>query len=532
MIYGVVAPGAEAVLSHGEADLFTRLLKVWTEKRPRNLLRSTYFEGKQPFRDFGISIPPQIVNRFENVLGWPAKGVNALTDRSVFEGFVSPSGTDDPFGVDKLVFDNDLRVELPQAQKSSAIHACSFLTVTAGDVQSGEPEALIMARAADVSAAIWDRRRRDMEGFLSIVDTDENGVPSVLVMYTREAVLTLTRSAGGRWTVERREHGLGRVTVAPLAFQPELGRPFGHSRITRAAMGITDAALRTLVRAEASAEFYSAPQYWVLGGESSAFAGKDKWSAVMSRIKVLELNDADEKPSVQRFAGETPQPHIDMMRLWASAFAGDQGLALDSLGITQDNPSSAEAIYAAKEDLIVLTGHANRSWGRGAADAARLAVMIRDGLTEVPEELRDMTAQYTDPALTSPTAKADAFSKLASAIPGFSETEVGLEMAGLTREQIIRFQAEQRTSAVSSLVEQIAARADGAADVPSDEVNPDVQEAETLKAKFDALGVAVRAGATFQSAAKMLGLAGIVDSGAVPVTLRMPEADAAGLEDK
>ena len=187
----------------------------------------------------------------------------------------------------------------------------------------------------------------------------------------------------------------------------------------------------------------------------------------MSRIKVLEPNEDGDAPSVQRFSGESPQPHVDLLRMWASAFAGDQGLSLDSLGIVQDNPSSAEAIYAAKEDLIVLTGHANRSWGRGAADAARMAVMLRDGLSEVPEELRDMSAQYTDPALTSPTAKADAFTKLASAIPGFSETEVGLEMAGLTREQIIRFQAERRTSMISSLVERIAASRGGAEEVPS-----------------------------------------------------------------
>ena len=467
----IVTPGADAVLSHGEADLLGRLVKVFAEKRPRNVLRSTYYEGKQPFRDFGIAIPPQIVNQFENVLGWPAKGVDALTDRSVFEGFVSSSGAGDAFGVDQIAFENDLMVELPQAQKSSAIHACSFLTVTRGDVASGEPEVLVMARAADASAAVWDRRRRAVAGFLSVVGVDEQGVPSVLVMYTREAVLTLWKTPAGRWRVDRREHPLGRVTVAPLAFQPELNRPFGHSRITRAGMGITDAALRTLVRAEASAEFYSAPQYWVLGGDKGAFsAAGDKWSAVMSRIKVLEANEDGDAPTVNRFSGETPQPHVDLLRMWASAFAGDQGLSLDSLGIVQDNPSSAEAIYAAKEDLIVLTGHANRSWGRGAADAMRLGVMLRDGLTEVPEELRGMTAQYTDPALTSPTAKADAFTKLASAIPGFSETEVGLEMAGLTREQIIRFQAERRTSTISSLIEKIAARSSdaGVADDSSD----------------------------------------------------------------
>ena len=476
----IVTPGADAVLSHAEGDLLAKLVKVYAEKRPRNVLRSVYYEGKQPFRDFGIAIPPQIVNQFENVLGWPAKGVNALTDRSVFEGFVSPSGADDPYGVDQIVFENDLRVELPQAQKSSAIHACSFLTVTQGDTGAGEPDVLVMARAADASAALWDRRRRSMSGFLSIVDTDDQGVPSTLVMYTRDAVVSLWKTAGGRWQVDRREHSMGRVTVAPLAFTPELNRPFGHSRISRAAMGITDAALRTLVRAEVAAEFYSAPQYWVLGGNKSDFAGKDKWSAVMSRIKVLGPNkETDDNPTVQRFSGESPQPHVDLLRMWASAFAGDQGLSLDSLGIVQDNPSSAESIYAAKEDLIVLTGHANRSWGRGAADAARMAVMLRDGLSEVPEELRDMSAQYTDPALTSPTAKADAFTKLASAIPGFSETEVGLEMAGLTREQIIRFQAERRTSMISSLVERIAASRGGAEEVPSgdagdgDSVAPD-----------------------------------------------------------
>ena len=105
----VVVPGADAALSHAEGDLLARLVRVYAEKRPRNVLRSVYYEGKQPFRDFGIAIPPQIVNQFENVLGWPAKGVNALTDRSVFEGFVSPSGADDPFGVDQIVFENDLR---------------------------------------------------------------------------------------------------------------------------------------------------------------------------------------------------------------------------------------------------------------------------------------------------------------------------------------------------------------------------------------------------------------------------------------
>lgn len=55
--------------------------------------------------------------------------------------------------------------------------------------------------------------------------------------------------------------------------------------------------------------------------------------------------------------------------------------------------------------------------------------------------------------------------------------------------------------------------------------------AEEMKAKFDALGVAIRAGVDPDTAARMLGLEGVVFTGAVPVSLRMPNADAAKLED-
>ena len=69
-----------------------RLLAQWSQKRYRNTLRTTYYEGKQAFRDFGISIPPQL-RSFEPTLGWVAKGVDALIDRTHFEGFVTPVRT-------------------------------------------------------------------------------------------------------------------------------------------------------------------------------------------------------------------------------------------------------------------------------------------------------------------------------------------------------------------------------------------------------------------------------------------------------
>jgi hypothetical protein len=453
----VIGSGADLVLDHSDASLFQELLNTWAAKRPRNVLRSVYYEGKNALKDFGISIPPQM-RMVDTALGWVAKGVRGLTDRSVFEDFVSAAGADDPFDLAGIMADNNFLVEFPQAQVSSAIHACSFLTVSNGDVTAGEPEVLVLARAADDSAALWDRRRRAVRGFLSVIDVDESDTPTSLVMYTPEKVITL-RKSGSKWSASVQRNPLGEVSVAPLVYKPELKRPFGHSRVTRSAMSITDSALRTILRSEVSAEFYSAPEYWLFGAESSAFEGKDKWSAVMGRIKAISKDEDGDLPQVQRFAGSTPQPHTDQLRMWATLFAGDQGLSVSSLGVVQDNPSSAEAIYAAKEDLITDARQANVSWGHGAVKAMQLAVRLRDGVDVLPDELRRLHAMFTDPAMVSPTAAADAFSKRAAAIPGFAESEVGLESAGLTREQIIRFQADQKRAQAGDRLTQLVAAA-------------------------------------------------------------------------
>jgi hypothetical protein len=114
-------------LPDADKTILQQLLSEWSKKRYRNVLRTTYYEGKQLFRDFGISIPPQL-RSFEPTLGWIAKGVDALVDRTNFEGFVTPDEQD--FGVSEIVFDNNLESEFPQSFTSSAMHSCSFLTVT------------------------------------------------------------------------------------------------------------------------------------------------------------------------------------------------------------------------------------------------------------------------------------------------------------------------------------------------------------------------------------------------------------------
>ena len=502
-----------------DTDLLGDLLAVWQKHSRMNAKRSVYHDGEQALKDFGISLPPQMAN-VGAALGWIGKGVKALTNRSQFERFVTMSGEDDALDVEGILWDNQFRTEFPAACVSSAMHGCSFLTVSNGDLEVGEPDVLVTARAAEDSAAIWDKRKRGLKGFLSIIEK-KDGHPIEMVMYT-PAVIYLILKSGGKWSVYTIPHSLGETPAYPLVHDYELRRPLGHSRITRASMYFADAALRTIVRSEISAELYASPEYWLFGADVKSFVGDDKWSAVMGRLKVKDVDtDADEKfPQLHRFTGASPQPHTDQLRMFATQFADE--MDLDVRYADSANPSSAEAIFAAKESLITGTKNVNELWGWGGVQAINAAIRLRDGLDENTDEMKSVRAQFTDPVLVSPSARADAFSKLSTNIPGFAESEVGMEYGGLTSEQVVRFKAEQRRKGNSLLHDRIiASGATAEGPTASDE---ELKQAQIAKARGDALGVYRRAGVKEQTAAKLAGITETVDFiPGNPITIREAE---------
>lgn len=435
-------------LTAEEALVLNKLLETWEAKQPRNTLRQVYFEGKNAFVDLGIAIPPEILSRIGPVMGWIETGVRALTDRSVLEGFVSADGADDPFGIDELLYGSKFMEFFPEATLSAATHSCSFIRVddTSGDLRMRPQE-------ADMSAGIYDKERREIGAFLAILEL-RDGIPSDMMMYLHEKIVRVVRNPGGTISVDRFDNPLNRVSVAALPHKPTLKRPFGHSRITRPAMYFTDSALRTIVRSEVQGEGFAGPQYWLMGADAKAFAGNNRFKAVMGRVFGLtEDPDSGEMPDVKRFEGASPEAHISHLRMWASLFAGDQRLPVSSLGIIHDNPSSSQAIYAGKEDLLNDTTNANKSWGNGAVSALGMAVEWRDGV--LPDEFRNLSAVFTPVGTVSPTDKAVAFGQLAPHMPGLAESEVGMEYAGFSREQIVRLRADLQRASVSGFMDRI-----------------------------------------------------------------------------
>lgn len=450
-------------LDHQESSILNELIAQWRSKLQRNWLRTTYYDTKNTLKDLGISLPPQLAGA-ESMLGWPAKAVHSLAARCSFDGFVIPGQVEDPLELSDILTDNDFDNELPMGITSSLTHSVAFISLSVGDEESGEPPVLITARSAKDATALLDRRRRLLKAALAVTDYDDRSQPSEYVMYLTDKVVTCTRAPSGKWAVERQANHTGRVLVHPLVFRPELDRPFGHSRISRSVMALTDAAVRTMIRGEVGAEFFASPQRYLLGVDEEMFDA-NRWDAITGRFLALERsvdNPDAPPPTIGQFPQTSMEPHNAQLRTIASAFSGETSLPLSALGIVHDQPASAEAIYAEREELVIEANAANRVYGAALRNVAITAVMLRDNLTEVPAEAKKLRAKFRNPATPSVISAATAVSQQVSAVPWLAETDVILESMGYDQATITRLQAQKRQGAVQGLVENLRNAANAA----------------------------------------------------------------------
>jgi hypothetical protein len=524
-------------LSEDEQATLSALVSQLEVKRPRSSIRDAYYDGRKRLDKYGISIPPQMQD-LETVIGWPAKTCDVLSSRLHLGGFVVPGESSADTGIEDIFAANGMSVEMPQAHVSTFIHGVSFVAVTGGDTASGEPDVLIQTMPATEATGLWDGRRRRLAAalWMPIPEVRVRKTQSA-VLYLADQVITLIREPGSKWVAERVPHNLGRVPVVPLRYRPRMGRPFGMSRISRAVISLTDQAVRTMLRTEVSAEFYSSPQRYMLGADESAFVGpngeaRTGWEMTLGKVLALSRDEDDQIPTVGQFPQMSMQPHADHLRSIAMMFAGETAIPPSNLGIIHDNPASAEAIDAAWADMVGVAELCQTELGSGWAEVAQLAVMTRDSLSAVPESLLRLRPKWRDPS--TPTKQAQTQATVAQIQVGVlrPDSEVALEQLGYDQTDIERIQAEHRRAGAGDRLAQLVQAANGAAPVAAATADP-AADATVLKAKFEALGIAVRAGVDSEAAAERLGLAGIKFTGAVPVSLRIPEsqAEAASLEE-
>lgn len=419
-----------------EAAIIKQLATQYSSYQASNNLRSLYYLGKHSLRaagKLGLAVPAQI-GKLETILGWPAKAVTTLEHRLNLRGFVTENGNHDGFA--EIMDDNNFLLEASMTHTASLIHGTAFVTVSQGDTQSGEPKAVIAARSAREATALWSRRSRKIIAGLTL-NPKTDWEDATVSIWLPDRVITATDTRAG-WKLTRQAHSMGQVPMVMLSFRPHLEEEFGVSRITKTVMGLTDSAMRTMIRMEGTAEFFSFPQRYALGVQEEDFANTFK--TYLNRFLALGRDDNGELPTMGEFTSSSPQPHIEQLRVLASMFSGETSIPLNYLGIVQDNPSSADAIRAAEADLITVAERAQRTYGPAWAQVMRMAHAIHAGGWD--PGLTRIEPQWRDPA--TPTAAATAQSVMslvqAGVLPG--KSRVTWELLGYDEATILRLEAD------------------------------------------------------------------------------------------
>lgn len=449
-------------LNHAEQNELDALITMWRQKRPRNNLRSAMYDMKNSTHSLMGDQVPATIKRRSFVLGWSAIAVDKLNRRCNLEGFYDAGGLDlSAMGADDIILKNRLTSEVSQSGVSSLLHAVSFLVTTQGDEQSGEPPVLMLGKDATSAAGVWDVRTRSMQSFLSISSFDDKGEPDEMTMYLHNLNVMMAK-ASGKWVVTRRSHKFG-VPVDPMRYQPRLGRPMGRSRITRAVMSLHMQALAAMIRADVNGEAYSLPRFVLLGATEEAFKNADgspkpawqaAWDAVWAVGDDFDAPQGLERADVKQFNGQSPEPQNAHLRMLAQMFSGETGIPVGELGLIGDaNPTSAEALMASRDDIISEAEQTTDGWSPDVSSAMTRGLHMLNG--DLPDEL-DVRSQWRSPLHISRAAAADAGSKTIDKIPWLAESEVGLELLGLTPDQITRALADKRRAQGVQLANALA----------------------------------------------------------------------------
>lgn len=390
-----------------------------SQKKRRCEERYIYYEMKNHVEGRAYTIPDGF-NWLNPVLGWSAKAVDAIADRLDFRGF-----DNDVFGFNDIFNLNNPDVLYDSAMLSALITSCSFIYISADEQDYPRLQVIDGRKATGIIDPVTGMLS---EGY-AVLETNQHDQPTLEAYFTKEQTVFYTRDQEPYAIPNIAPYAL----LVPIIFKPDPKRPFGHSRITRACIGLQQEALRTIRRSEVSAEFYSFPQKYVLGLSQDA-EQLDKYRATMSSFLQFDKDEDGDHPTVGQFQQQSMSPYYDQVKMFAGLFAGETGLTLDDLGFPTENPSSVEAIKAQHENLRLVAKKAQKTFGSGFLNAGYLASCLRDNFPYRREQVYLTVPKWNplfEPDAATLSMIGDSIIKANQAIPGYFNRDNLRDLTGI-----------------------------------------------------------------------------------------------------
>ena len=396
------------------------LRKKLNKHAQRVNLRYKQYDMKYQDSDVGITIPPEMRNRYKSTLGWCAKAVDSLADRLVFREFEN-----DNFEMNEIFNMNNPDTFFDSAVLSAMIASCCFIYISKGE---GDIPRLQVIEASNATGVIDPITGLLTEGYAAL-ERDEQGKPS-LEAYFIEGRTDYYTDGKPSYSIKNK---VKYPLLVPIIHRPDAVRSFGRSRITRAGMYYQKYAKRTLERADITAEFYSFPQKYVTGISQDA-EPLETWKATISSMLQFTKDEEGDTPKLGQFTTPSMSPFTEQLRTAAAGFAGETGLTLDDLGFVSDNPSSVEAIKASHENLRLAGKKAQRSLGSGLLNVGYLSACLRDDFHYLRSQFY-LTKPKWEPLFEADASTlsliGDGAIKINQAIPGYMSADTLRDLTGV-----------------------------------------------------------------------------------------------------
>lgn len=364
---------------------------------------------------------PQNLALMRSVLGWCGKAVDSLADRIVFRSFA-----DDNFDMLGIYQMNNMDILFDSAILAAMIGSCSFIYIAPDS--DGFPRMRVLDGMS--ATGVIDPVTYMLNEGYAVLERDSNN-NILLEAYFLPGETRYFPANGKPYSVR---NPAPYPLLVPVIYRPDATRAFGHSRITRACMDLTQAAMRTVRRADIASEFYSYPQRYVIGMSEDAEQGFDKWRAAMSAFMRIDKDEDRERPTVGQFQQQSMTPFADQIRMLAGLFAGETGLTLDDLGMPSANPSSSDAIKASHEQLRLTARKAQRTFATGFINAGYLCACVRDEYSYLRQQIYLTRVKWEpifEPDASQIGAIGDAIGKIQAAFPDYFNEEKLRDLTGI-----------------------------------------------------------------------------------------------------
>ena len=433
-----------------EQEKLNDLIRIYTDHATKNTIKERYYEGKISLSEVNLGIAlPKSMRGLQIGCAWGAKAVDVLAARSMFDGFVNDSGaqSDELTG---LVVNNDLIAEYAKACRDELKFGCTYATLSADPAIGCK----IRFHSPLTASARWDGEKGRIGYGMAVINvaktTDGMQRPTVINLYTDDAIWVLTYANNEQWIAEEHPHEMGRPLMEAFVWNATSAKPFGRSRIKEPVRRLIQGYVRTMANATIGLEFATSPQKYLLGVTDDQYDAviNDKFKQYVGSIIAATTNpETGEKPTFGQLQQGNIAPHVEMMRMLATQFSAATGLSVTDTGVVNDaNPTSSDAILAQTQTLVGMAEQLNAGNGDSLRTVAIMALAIMNNTTaeELPEEMRDIMAHFKNPSMPSVAVTADAAIKIASARQSFAQTDTFLEMIGFSQADIRRIKSQER----------------------------------------------------------------------------------------